>query len=169
MATKPNLNVLNWCDCLDFPTYELIKSVLAHTTQLMWTLQPETRDCMRDSYTTIVWALRPHLINNDMYSNTFFPSVASIRGFKCFHLFVFKYSSFDRLTCMRCNSNVPSAYEDYIKSVGAPNKTVTRNIQVLTGKIRPTSIVDTPLRLVSLYPNTNIINILNIYVGFSNI
>ena len=35
---------------------------------------------------------------------------------------------------MKQESNVPEAYEDVIRSVGAPSNTVTDNSQVLTGE-----------------------------------
>ena len=88
---------------------------------------------MRDHYKTRVWALRPHRIDDVMYSNTFFSSVCFIRGFKCFQLFAFKVSKFERLTLMRREAQAPEIYEDYIRTVGAPNKTVTDNAKVLTG------------------------------------
>ena len=43
------------------------------------------------------------------------------------------------LTLMRREAQAPEIYEDYIRTVGAPNKTVTDNAKVLTGN-RWTSI-----------------------------
>ena len=94
---------------------------------------------MRDHDRTRVWALRPRRINDDIYSYTFFSSICLIRGYKCFQLFEFKYSKVYKIHSIRIEANVPDAYEDTIRTIGAPNKTVTDNIKVFTG-IKWTSI-----------------------------
>ena len=52
-----------------------------------------------------------------------------------FQLFAYKYSTFERIELMTREVNDPEAYEDVIRSVGAPNKTVTYNTAILTGLI----------------------------------
>ena len=88
---------------------------------------------MRDHYKTRVWALQPRRINDICYSDTFFSSICSIRGYKCFQLFAFKHSKFDRIHLMRREASAPDAYEDTIRTIGAPNKTVNDNPKVVTG------------------------------------
>ena len=85
---------------LGYPTHEVTQHTLANTTNYVQSLQAETSEYMRDHYKTRVWALRPHRIDDVMYSDTFFSSVCSIRGFNCFHLFASKASKFERLTLM---------------------------------------------------------------------
>ena len=94
---------------------------------------------MRDHYRTRAWILRPCRINDVIYSDTYFSSICSIRGYNCYQLFVFKYSKFDRIHLMRREVSDPEAYEDTIRTIGAPNKTVTDNTKELTG-IKWTSI-----------------------------
>ena len=89
---------------------------------MVQTLQAETRKYMRDHYKTRVLSLRPHRINDVMYSDTFFASIKSIIGFKCFQMFAFKNSKLDRLTLMHKEASDPEAYEDCIRSVGAQKK-----------------------------------------------
>ena len=48
-------------------------------------------------------------------------------------MFAFRNSKFDRLTLMHKEASAPEAYEDCIRAVGAPTKTVKDNDQVLTG------------------------------------
>ena len=108
------------------------------------TLQDENREYMRDHYKTRVWSLRTHRINDVMYLDTFFASVKSIREYKCFQMFALKSSKFNRLALIRKKASAPEAYEDCIRAVGAPNKTVTDNSQVLTGT-KWTNIVDSTL------------------------
>ena len=49
--------------------------------------------------------------------------MTSIRGYTC---------KFDRLSLIRKEASDSEVYEDSIRDVGAPNKTVTENDQVLT-------------------------------------
>ena len=67
-------------------------------------------------------ALRPRRIDDVMYSDTLFSNMTSIRGLKYFQLFAYKYSKFERIELMKRESNTPEAYEDMIRSVGAPKK-----------------------------------------------
>ena len=68
-----------------------------------------------------------------MYSDTLLASVKSIRGYKSFQIFAIKNFKFDRLALMQKESSAPEACKDCIRDVGAPNKTVTDNDQILTG------------------------------------
>ena len=122
-----------WRARLGYPTFEVTKATLDHTTNFVQTLQAETREYMKDHFKTRVWALRPRRINDVCYSDTFFSSICSIRGYKCFQLFAFKHSKYDKISLMRREASAPEAYEDLIRSIGAPNKTITDNARVLTG------------------------------------
>ena len=100
---------------------------------MVQTVQAETREYVRDSYKTRVWALTPHRINDVMYSETLFASVKSIKGCKCFQMFTFKNSKFYRLAPMYNESSAPGAYEYCSIAVVVRTKTVTDNDRVLTG------------------------------------
>jgi hypothetical protein len=88
---------------------------------------------MRDHCNTRIWDFRPKRIDDIMYSDTLFSSIVSNRGFKCFQMFAYKNSKFERIELMRREANAPEKYEDFIRSIGAPNETVTDNDKVLTG------------------------------------
>ena len=77
------VSVEEWRARLRFSTYEVTYSTLANNSQMIKTLQAESREYLRDYYKTRVWALRPYMINDVMYSDTFFSFITSIRGFKC--------------------------------------------------------------------------------------
>ena len=126
-------DVVTWRARLGYPTFECTKATMLHCTSFVKTLQAETREYMRDHYKTRVFATRPRRINDVCYSDTFFSSLRSIRGYKCFQLFAFKLSKFDKVILMKREACAPTAYEDLIRSIGAPNKTVTDNASVLTG------------------------------------
>ena len=122
-----------WRARLGFPTLSVTEATLEHTTNMVQTLRSETQDYMRDHHSTRVWALRPRRIDDVCYSDTFFSSVVSIRKFKCFQMFAYKQSSFEKIILMKRESEAPAAYEDVIRSIGAPNKMVTDNAKVCTG------------------------------------
>ena len=50
-----------------------------------------------------------------------------------FQLFAYKYFKFERIDLIKREANTPEAYEDVIRSVGAPKKTITGNAAVITG------------------------------------
>ena len=85
---------------------------------------------MRNYFKKRVWALKPRRIDDVLYSDTFFSSVQSIRGFKCFQLFALKKTKLTTVRLLRKESQAPEAYEDVIRSIGAPNRTVTDNARV---------------------------------------
>ena len=134
VSNNLEVSVKEWRARLGYPTYEVTRSTLANTTQMVKTLQAESREYLRDYYKTRVWALRPYRINDVMYSDTFFSFITSIRGYKCFQLFAFKATKFTKIKLMRREAQAPEMYEDIIREHGAPNKTVTDNAKVCTGK-----------------------------------
>ena len=96
-------------------------------------LEAETREYMRDHYKTCSLATRPRRLSDRMYSDTFFSSVPSIRGFKCFQMFAFKQSKFDKIHLMRKESQNHEKYLDVIRHIGAPDFVVTDNAKSMTG------------------------------------
>ena len=117
---------------MGYPAHQVMENTLKNSTNMITTLQSETRDHMRDHYKPRFWALRPRRINDVCYSDTFFASVVSIRGLKCFQMFAFKSSSYECIKLMKREAEAPGAYKDIICEVGAPNKKVTDNTKVLT-------------------------------------
>ena len=125
------INLINkWRKQLGFPTYAATNATLCNTTQLVQSNQADTREYMRDYYKKRVWALKPNRIDDVLYSDTFFSSIPSIRGYKCFQLFALKRTKLTTIRLLRKESQAPEAYEDVIRSIGAPNKTVTDNAKV---------------------------------------
>ena len=61
---------------------------------------------MRDHCKTRVWALRPKKIDGIMYSDTFFSSIMSVRGYIYFQMFAYKNSKFEKIELMRREANV---------------------------------------------------------------
>ena len=74
---------------MGYPTYEVTRATLDNTTNLIHTLQAETREYIRDHYRTRVYTLKPRHIDDVLYSNTFFPLYAQLEDTntsKCLHL-----------------------------------------------------------------------------------
>ena len=109
------VSVGEWRARLGYPTFKTTEATLHNTTQMVQTLQAESREYLRDYYKTRVWSLRPHRINDVCYSDTFFSSFRSIRGYSCFQLFAFKESKFTKARLMKRESQAPELYEDIIR------------------------------------------------------
>ena len=127
IASPVGSTTAEWRARMGYPTLKVMENTLTNSTNMITTLQSETRDYMRDHYKTRFWALRPKRIDDVCYSDTFFSSIVSIRGLKCFQMFAFKSSSYECIKLMRREAEAPGAYEDIIREVGAPNKMVTDN------------------------------------------
>ena len=125
------VDIDDWRARPGYPTYEVTKSTIQNTTHRVNTLQSETNDHMKDHYNVRVWSLRPRHIDDVMYSDIFFSSICSIRGYKCSKFLPLNGLNMKRLL-LCVGSQDPDAYEDEIRYVGAPKKIVTNNAQVLT-------------------------------------
>ena len=133
---------------MGYPTIEVTKATLVHHTNMIQTLQAETREYTRDHYKTRTWPLMPRRIDDVMYSDTFFSNITSVRGYKCFQLFAYKYSKFERIQLMKREANAPEAYEDVIRLVGAPKKRLLTILLSLQGLDGQTSTANIVLKLV---------------------
>ena len=127
-------DVAKWRANLGYPTFEVTRDTLENTTQMVKTLQAETREYLRDYHKTRVSCLKPKRIDDVMYSDTFFSTITSIRGYKMFQMFCYKYSKYNVMKLLKRESNVSVVYEDTIIEHGAPNKIVTDNAKSLTSK-----------------------------------
>ena len=88
---------------------------------------------MRDYFETSIWTLRLNRIDDKLFSDTFFSSISSIRGCKCFQIFAFKKSKFVTIKLMKRKVQALESYEDVIRSIDAPNRTITDDALVCTG------------------------------------
>ena len=99
--SKVNPDIGTWRERLRYPSLEVTKSTLARNTQMAQTLQVETREYMIDHCKIGVWVLRPKKIDDDVYSDTYFSSIVSVRGYICFQTFAYKNSIFENIELMR--------------------------------------------------------------------
>ena len=86
-----DVSVDEWRARLGYPTKHVAQKTIDTTTQLVKTLEAETREYMRDHRAQRVYSIRPKRINDTLYSDTFFSSLPSIRGYRMFQMFSFKH------------------------------------------------------------------------------
>ena len=67
VAVTWKLNMVEWRARIDYPSCEVVRSTLDHTTHMITTLQAGTREHMRDNYKTRAWAFRSKRIDYVMY------------------------------------------------------------------------------------------------------
>ena len=111
-----------------------MKNTLRMTSQLVKTVEAESRMLMRDHKLTRLYPLRPHRINDVVFSDTFFSSVTSIRGYSMFQLFSLRDAKTDFVFLMRKKSQAASKFSDFIRDIGAPNYVINDNAQELSGE-----------------------------------
>ena len=136
-----------WRERLGFPPEEIVQRTLSNTSQLVMTVEAEQRELMRDHRVTRLLPLRPHRINDTVYSDTFFSSLTSIRGYSLFQLYCLAHCHVDYVYLMRQKSQAPDTFSDFIRNVGAPNYMVNDSAQELTGsswlKVAMHAVVET--------------------------
>ena len=128
--------LVRWKDCLANPPAEIVKNTLDATTRFCEApVEMENRENMRQHRKARILPLYPRRIKGRTDSDTIFSSVMSIKGFRCVQLFVCLLSDFLFVKCLRRESQSHSAYQDFIRDVGAPNSLLTDNSQTQTGKL----------------------------------
>ena len=113
-----------WRENLGCPPRHIVQKTLEHTTQYIKTIEAETREIMRDHLQARAYPLRPHRINDKAFTDTFFSSVKSIRGYSMFQIFCLCNSLLDVTYLMRKKSQAADAYADFVRDVGAPTALV---------------------------------------------
>ena len=73
--------------CLGFIPDRVVTKTLTATTQLVPSMELETREIMRDQFQTRLPELKVRWVNDVCYVDTFFSSLPLVRGFTCWNLF----------------------------------------------------------------------------------
>ena len=95
-----------WRRRLCYPTMQVTRKTLENTTQMVNTVEAETREFMRDHLRTRLPMLRPIRINDTCYHDVFFSSIRSIRGYKCFLVNALLNSAVDNVRLMKREAEV---------------------------------------------------------------
>ena len=133
---EPQQKIDRWKDCLANPPVDIVKKTLDATTRFCEApVEMENREAMRQHRKQRILPLHPRRIKGRTDSDTFFSSVKSVRGYRCVQLFVCLLSDYLYIKCLRRESHSHSAYQDFIREVGAPNTLLTDNSQTQTGEL----------------------------------
>ena len=97
-----------WKRRLGFTPDHVVAKTLLATTQMVPTVESETREIMRDHFQTRLPQLKVRQVNDICYVDTFFSSVPSVRGFTCWNLFCFRRTGLDVAFLMRRRSRSPT-------------------------------------------------------------
>ena len=120
-------NSVDWRKTLAFAPEEVILKTLQATTQMVPSLETETRMIMRDHLKTRLPYLKTKRVNDTLCRDTFFSSVTSIRGFKCLNLHCYKKSDLDIVHLMKRKSESTSVLKDCFLQHGVPNTVFSDN------------------------------------------
>ena len=75
---KVEINKMEWKRCLGFALDHVAEKAVAATSQLVPTVEAETREIMRDHFQTHLPQLKVRRVNNMCYVDTFFASLPSV-------------------------------------------------------------------------------------------
>jgi hypothetical protein len=123
-----------WKKCLGFTPDHVVDKTLRATTQLVPTVEAETREIMRDHFQTRLPQLKVRRINDTCYVDTFFSSIPSVRGFTCWNLYCFRRTGLDVVYLMRRRSQSPTTLPKLVADCGAPLVIKSDNAPEFKGK-----------------------------------
>ena len=124
----------DWRECLAFAPPHVVEKTLEATTQLVPSVEAETREIMRDHFKSRLPSLRHKRIRDKCYLDTFFSSVVSVRGYKCWNLYSFERTGMDVPYLMRLRSQAPSTAEDLFRDYAIPELLHSDNAPEFKGK-----------------------------------
>jgi hypothetical protein len=157
-AISPD-RVLPWKQCLGFIPDHVVVKTLEATSQLVPSVEAETREMMRDHFQTQLPELKVRRVNDTCYVETFFSSIPSVRGYQCWNLYSFKRTGFDVVYLMRRRAQGPTTLSRMVTDCGAPVKIKSDNAPEFKSK-RWTSYLDSmsiqPEFTEAHHPNENL-------------
>jgi len=130
---SPTCNI-PWKETLGFPPEETVKRTLAATTQLVPTVQAETRELMRDHLATRIPELKLRRIDSVAYLDTFISSIISRRGYRYFNLYSLDDSGYDYPILMSRRTQSPQSVMPFARHCGIPRVIKSDNAKEFVGK-----------------------------------
>ena len=109
-----------WKYRLGFVPDEVVTKTLQATTQMVPTVEAETREYMRDHLLTRLPELKVSRVNDTCCVDTFFSSIASIRGYTCWLQYSYRDSGLDVVFPMRRRNQYFDTLPKLITQCGAP-------------------------------------------------
>lgn len=118
---------IDWKATLAFIPQHVIDKTMLATTQMVPSVQAETREIMRDHFQSRLPELKVMRKNDILYIDTFFSSVPSIRGYKCWNLFCYAKTGLDIVIVQRYRTQSLSALKEVTTQCGVPHTVHTDN------------------------------------------
>lgn len=128
------VDTVAWKRCLGFSPDHVVDKTLLATTQMVPTVEAETREMMRDHFQTRLPQLKVRRVNDVCYVDTFFSSIPSVRGFTCWNLYCFQRTGLDVVFLMRRRSQSPTTLPQMVTTCGAPLVLKSDNAPEFRGK-----------------------------------
>ena len=110
-----------WKHHLGFIPNLVVQKTLQATTQLVPTVEVESREHMQDHLLTLIPELKHWRINDTACCDTFFSSIPSVRGFTCWTQYSFLRSGLDRVYLMQRRSQYLPTLQRMIMDCGIPH------------------------------------------------
>ena len=111
---------IDWKQNLCFPSDEVLGHTLKATTQMVPTVEAESRDIMRDHIKARLPFLRYRRRRDWDFLDTFKANIPSVRGFLYFNLFASHRTGYDNPLLMLRKSESPDTLESHFQMVGTP-------------------------------------------------
>ena len=109
-------------DCLGGVPDRIVSKTLLNTTQEYPTVPIESSLVPRDHVLPRFPAIRPKRLARLVYTDTFFPTVKSIRGYTCFQLYGIKTEQFIKVYLMSSKGQAVSTFLLFISDLGIPDE-----------------------------------------------
>ena len=117
-----------------FLPLDVVSKTLAATTQYVLSLKMETRAIMRDHLLTRVPQLKFRRVNNKLCVDTFFLSITSIRGYRCWNLHSYASSNLDVVCLQQRRSQGLDSLKRCFVTAGVPHTVHCDNAQEFISK-----------------------------------
>jgi hypothetical protein len=106
---------------------QVVKKTLAATTQLVDSVEAETRTTPRWHFKSTLPSLRPWRPQEGFHTDTFFADTKTQTGFKCAQVFVGAMKGLTYVVPMKGKGYAPDALKAFIQDIGAPAFLLTDN------------------------------------------
>jgi hypothetical protein len=111
--------IKEWSERLGHLNTNVTKQTLKATTQLINTVEAETRATLRRHLKTRLPGLRPKRLNEGFHSDTFFSVERSARGNTCAQVFIGEYSGYTIAIPLKGKGLAHTALHDFIRYIGS--------------------------------------------------
>jgi len=99
---------------------DVMLHTLENTTQLVDTVEAETRTTPRRHHLCRLPMLRPRRFREGVFTDTFFPDSTSIRGYNSAQLFTCADSGLSFIDLGKSKGTAPHSLQNFIRSIGVP-------------------------------------------------